>query len=128
MNSLLGEWSGTGSGFGNNKSKAESTYIRVMGSTYIEVVNESQFDPTERNPKGEHHIDKAFISYDEIRKVIMCRQFNNEGYINQYVLNDSLSKDGLFIFETESIENFMPGGKARWTIKIISDKEIETTF
>jgi len=102
FNSLKGEWIGTGSGFGNNKSKAESSYQMVMGGTYIEVINESKFEPTERNPKGEYHIDKGFISYDKNRAV--------------------------FVFDTESIENFMPGGKARWTIKIISDNEIETIF
>jgi len=125
---LKGEWIGTGSGFGNDKSKVEASYQMVMGGTYIEVINESKFEPTERNPKGEHHIDKGFISYDKNRKVFVCRQFNNEGFVNQYVLNDSLSSDKVFVFDTESIENFMPGGKARWTIKIISDNEIETVF
>lgn len=128
FNVLKGEWIGTGSGFGNNKSKAESSYQMVMGGTYIEVINESKFEPTERNPKGEYHIDKGFISYDKNRAVFVCRQFNNEGFVNQYVLNDSLSSDKVFVFDTESIENFMPGGKARWTIKIISDNEIETIF
>jgi len=44
------------------------------------------------------------------------------------VLSNSLSNDKLFVFETESIENLIPGGKAQWIIKLISDKEIETTF
>jgi len=43
-------------------------------------------------------------------------------------LNDSLSNDSTFVFETETIENFAPGGKARWMIEKISDKEIKTTF
>ncbi|MCZ4696001.1 hypothetical protein DWB61_14890 [Ancylomarina euxinus] len=128
LNAIIGEWTGVGSGFGNNKSKIESSFKLVMGGTYLEISNESQFEPTGRNPKGEHHIDKGFISYDKTRKVIVFRQFNNEGYINQYVLNDSLSNEKLFVFETETIENFMPGGKAQWIIKLISDKEIETTF
>jgi len=128
LNSIMGEWNGTGSGFGNTKSKIESSCQLVMGGKYLELKNESRFEPTEKNPEGEYHIDKGFISYDKGRKVIVFRQFNNEGYINQYVLNDSLSNDSLFVFDTELIENFVPGGKARWTIKIISEKQIETIF
>ena len=128
LNTLMGEWTGAGIGFGNNKSKIESNFKLVMGGSYIEISNESQFEPTENNANGEHHIDKGFISYDKARKVIVFRQFNSEGYVNQYVLSDSLSNNKLFVFETELIENFMPGGKAQWIIKLISDKEIETTF
>lgn len=81
-----------------------------------------------RIPKGEHHIDKGFISFDKSRNTIVFRQFNNEGYINQYILNNELSNDSTLVFETEIIENFIPGGKARWTIKKVSQNEIETTF
>ncbi len=128
FNFLLGEWSGTGSGFGNEKSRIESSFQLVMDGKYIEVKNDSRFEPTDMKPEGEHHIDKGFISYDEIRKTIVFRQFNIEGYINQYLLNDSLSNDSLFVFETELIENFVPGGNARWTIRKISESQIETTF
>lgn len=128
INFIVGEWSGSGSGFGNEKSKIESSFQLVMDGKYMEVKNESRFEPTEKKPEGEHHIDKGFISYDKIRKAIVFRQFNNEGYVNQYLLVDSLSSDTLLVFETETIENFVSGGKARWTIKKISDNEIETTF
>lgn len=125
---ILGDWTGSGSGFGNDQSKIESSIQLVMDGKYIEVVNESKFDPTEKNPEGEHHIDKGFISFDKSRNKIVFRQFNNEGYFNQYVLNDSLSDGSTLVFETEFIENFVPGGKAKWTIKKISEKEIETIF
>lgn len=125
---LIGDWTGTGSGFGNNKSKIESNFQLVMDGKYIEVKNESWFEPTENNPQGEHHVDKGFISFDNSRKTLVFRQFNNEGYINQYLLIDSLSNDSTLVFETEIIENFVPGGKARWTIKKITENQIETTF
>ena len=125
---ILGEWSGTGSGFGNEKSKIESSFQLVMEGKYIEVTNESKFDPTADKPEGEQHIDKGFISFDNSRKVFVFRQFNNEGYINKYVLNDLLSTDTMLVFETEEIENFVAGGKARWTIKKIADNKIETIF
>ena len=80
------------------------------------------------NPGGEHQIDKGFISYDQSRNYIVLRQFNNEGYVNQYELSNSLSTDSILTFESEVIENFVSGGKARWKIKKISDNQIETNF
>ena len=125
---LIGEWKGTGSGFGNQRSKIESSFQFVMDNNFIEVINESFFDPTEEKPEGEHHLDKGFISYDKNRGKIIFRQFNNEGYYNQYVLNDSISNENQCIFETEFIENFVPNGKAKWTINRVNKNEIETVF
>ncbi len=125
---LFGKWIGTGTGFGNDTSKIESEFKIIMNGKYIEVWNDSKFKPTDKKPEGEHHIDKGIISFDENRKVIVYRQFNSEGYINQYILNDSLSSDTVLVFETESIESFVPGGKARWTIKKLADNKIETIF
>lgn len=125
---VIGDWSGTGTGFGSNTSVITASYNYVMNKKYIEVIHESKFEPTEKNPKGDHHIDNGFISYDVIRKTIVYRQFNNEGFVNQYILNEELSNDTQLIFESEAIENFMPGGKARFTIKKISETELETIF
>ena len=125
---LLGNWAGTGSGFGNETSKIESEFKSIMKGKYIEVMNDSKFKPTEKKPEGEHHIDKGIISFDKVRKLIVFRQFHIEGYVNQYTLNDSLSSDTVLVFETETIENFMPGGKAKWTIKKIAENQIETIF
>jgi len=128
INFIIGDWTGTGSGFGNETSKIESSFQIIMNGNYIEVKNESQFAPTDKNPKGEHHIDKGFISFDKNRNLILFRQFNNEGYFNQYVLNDSLSNETTLVFETEFIENFVPNGKAKWTIRKLNENEIETIF
>ena len=68
------------------------------------------------------------MSFDNIRNKIIYRQFNNEGLINHYILNDSLSNESILIFETETIENFMSGGKARFTTKKISKTELKTIF
>ena len=125
---IIGNWSGEGSGFGNNKSKINSEFKYVMDGKYIEILNDSKFEPTEKKTEGEHHIDKGFISFDKTRGKIVYRQFNIEGYINRYILNDSLSTENKLVFETEEIENFMPGGKARWTITMTDENNIETTF
>ena len=125
---LLGEWNGVGKGFGNETSTIESSFKLSIGDKYIEVQNESWFIPTEEKPEGDHHLDKGYISYDKNRKLIVFRQFNIEGYVNQYILIDSLSDRSNLVFETEIIENFTPDGRARWTIKKISHDEIETIF
>ena len=127
LNVLIGDWTGSGSGFGNDRSKIESGFQYVMDAKYIEVINDSKFEPTTDNPQGEHHVDKGFISFDQERNLILYRQFNIEGYVNQYVLNLSESNDSTLVFETEEIEN-LSGGRARWTILIISDTKIETVF
>lgn len=125
---IIGKWQGTGSGFGNATSIINSEFNLVMGGQFIEIKNESKFEPTDKKPEGEHHIDWGMISYDKSRKKIIFRQYNIEGYVNQYVLSDSLTNDSTLVFETEIIENFVPGGKARWTINKNSENEIETIF
>ena len=125
---LLGKWSGHGSGSGNERSIIHSEFKSIFNETYIEIINDSKFSPTDKNPDGEHHIDKGIISFDKNRGLYVYRQFNIEGYVNQYILIDSLSNDSTFIFETEIIESFVPGGKTKWLIEKISDNEIKTTF
>jgi hypothetical protein len=125
---ILGEWAGSGSGFGNEESRIESSFTLVMNGNFIQVTNDSRFEPTAGNPEGEHHTDEGFISYDKDRDLILFRQYHIEGYVTSYLLVDSLSNDSQLIFLTESIENFVPGGSARWTINKISDNHIETVF
>jgi len=125
---ILGEWSGTGTGFGNQKSTVQSSFRFSLNRSFIEVVNESEFEPTEKNPTGEKRKDQGFISFDKARKTFVFRQFHGEGFVNQYILNPSLSNDSLLVFDSEIIENFVPGGKARWTLKKISETELETAF
>lgn len=125
---LMGKWEGTGAGFSNNTSAIKSSFQFRLNEQYIEVKNESVFAPTEKNPTAEIHQDWGFISYDKQRKLFVFRQFHIEGFVNQYVLNQDISTPEKLVFETEVIENFVPGGKARWTILIKSNTEIETIF
>lgn len=125
---LIGSWSGEGTGFGNSKSEITAEYKYVMDGNFIEVVHESFFEPTDKNREGEHHIDKGMISFDKSRNRLVYRQFNIEGFFNRYVLVDSLSNNEKLVFETESIENFVPGGKARFTIIKTGKVEIKTIF
>ncbi len=125
---VIGSWVGEGTGFGNSKSKIESSFKLAMNGKYVEVINDSKFELTEKKPKGENHIDKGFISYDKSRNKIIYRQFNIEGFVNQYTLVDSLSNGSRLLFETETIENFPPGGIAKLTINKIDENNIETIF
>ena len=125
---IIGNWSGSGQGFSNSALTIKASYHFVMDNKYIEVKHESFFKPTEKNEKGEHHVDIGFISFDTSINNFIYRQFNNEGYMNQYVLKEELTTNMKLIFETEIIENFMAGGKARFTINKIAENEIETIF
>lgn len=128
FNNLIGKWEGKGKGFGSSESVINSEFKLIMNSGYMEVKNHSEFKPTPENTKGEIHDDWGIISFDRTRKKFVFRQFHVEGFVNQYVLNDSLSSDTCFVFESEIIENFVPGGTARFTINILSQTEIETIF
>lgn len=125
---LIGNWEGRGTGFGSSKSVIYSEFTHVLSDNFVNVKNHAEFEPSSQNPKGEIHDDWGIISYDKQRELYIFRQFHNEGYYNQYVLNDSLSTENSLVFETEFIENFVPGGKARFTISIINNSEIETIF
>lgn len=125
---LIGKWRGAGEGFSSSKSKIEAEYNWLMNGQYIQVKHRSEFEPTEKKPEGEVHEDLGIISYDKGRKLVVFRQYHVEGFYNEYTLRDSLSNKTTLIFETEKIENFVPGGRARFTINIKSDSEIETLF
>lgn len=73
-----GKWNGTGSGFGNNQSIVQPEFKPVMDGQYIEVKNDAKFEPTEKNPDGEHHVDWGMISFDKNREKIVYREFNIE--------------------------------------------------
>lgn len=124
---LIGKWNGTGSVSETSESVIHSEFNWVMNKKYIEVKNHSEFKPTAQNPQGEIHDDVGFISFDRARKKFVFRQFHVEGFVNHYILNDSLSVGSKFVFESEIIENFVPGGKARYTL-ILNSGNLETLF
>ena len=128
FNGILGEWQGTGEGFSGGKSIINSSFKLIMEGRYVEIKNHSEFNPTDQHPEGEIHIDHGYVSFDKTRLKYIYRQFNIEGYVNQFVLNEECSNDSTFVFETETIENFVPGGKARFTIQLKGRDNIETIF
>ena len=125
---LIGNWMGTGIGFNNTQSNVEVSFYYIMKGKFIEMDTESRFAPNGKNDKGQFHQEKGVFSYDEDRKMIIYRQFSNDGYINQYYLNDTISTANTLVFDTEKTENFIPDGKARWIIQKEGDRQLSTSF
>jgi len=124
---FVGQWEGTGEGKpGVSRGKQEFSF--VLGGQYMQVRNESRFDPQEKNPKGERHEDWGFFSYDRLRKAYVFRQFHVEGFVNQYVCTGPAGDGKTFVFLSEAIENMPPGFKARLTYRILDDNSFEQTF
>jgi hypothetical protein len=124
---LEGSWTGDVSGKAGI-GKGEREYKFVMDETYMQCVNKAVFEPQEKNPEGEVHEDLGFFSYDQVRDILVYRQFHGEGFVNQYVL-DSVSSDGKTImFTTEVIENAPDGFRARLTVTKLGDDEFVEGF
>lgn len=124
---FVGTWKGTVDGkYG--KAEIEQEFQFVLGGEFLQVRNNTVFEPTEKNPEGELHQDWGFFSYDHNREKFVFRQFHLEGFVNQYVL-DSLSADGKTLtFTTESIENIAVGWRARLTYNILNPDQFNQIF
>lgn len=125
LTKLEGEWRGTGDGEPGS-STVERSYRWVLGGRYLEVRNRSTYAPQPKNPKGEQHEDMGLVSYDKGRKKLVFRQFHVEGFVNHYVL-ESEARDA-FVFASEAIENIPPGFRARETLRLVGDGQLEETF
>lgn len=128
FNFMIGKWVGSGVGFENGELSIESNFKLLIDSQQIEIRNESVYVPNDNYKNANNHIDSGFISYDENRELFVFKQFNSEDYASHYVLNDLLTEANMLVFETEEIENIARGGKARWTIKKLSENQIEMSF
>ena len=124
---LIGRWEGTGTGkFGDSRVEREYTYF--MDSTYLLGKNKSVYEKQDKNPEGEIHISWDIYSYDKYRKKYVIRQFHEEDITNTYSADSSDISDGQYEFISESIENFMPGWKAREVYNKLNDDEFVEIF
>lgn len=124
---FVGKWEGSGEGKpGVSRGKQEFAF--VLGGHYLQVKNETVFEPQEKNPKGERHEDWGFFSYDQLRKAFVFRQFHVEGFVNQYVCAGPSGDGKTFVFLSEAIENLPPGFKTSLTYRILNDDSFEQTF
>lgn len=103
-------------------------YQYILNKTYLEVTNHAQFPNPDSTKAADTHDDKGIYSYDKSRKKIVHREFNSEGFINQYVL-DSISPDKkTLVFLTEAIENVPKGWQGRITLTIIDENKFTDHF
>ena len=123
---LVGEWDGTSDGQAGSGT-VQRSYSFVLKDRYIYEKNISTYPPSEKQ-KGEVHEHWSFVSYDRNRKTLVLRQFHQEGFINQYVLNASASSSSKLVFDSEQFENFSNDWKARETYDILSPDEFIETF
>ena len=123
---LMGKWSGTSEGQPGSGTLTRE-YRRILGDRFVEEINRSVYPAQEKNPKGEVHEHRSIFSFDRARKQIVFRQFHQEGFVNQYVLEPP-ARAGVLVFVTEAIENIPQGYRARETYTFISADEFEELF
>ncbi|HTM33916.1 MAG TPA: hypothetical protein VL263_21530 [Vicinamibacterales bacterium] len=123
---LVGRWEGTSEGQ-PGAGKVTREYSLTLNRKFIRVQNRSEYPVQDKNPKGEIHQDEGFISFDRSRKKLVLRQFHVEGFVNQYVEDDS-SFPSHIVFTTESIENIPAGWRARETYVVLGPDEFEEVF
>jgi hypothetical protein len=124
---LAGDWEGTATGESGNGTVRRS-YAFVLADRYLHEKNISTYPPQEKNKTGEVHEHWSLISYDRARQALVMRQFHQEGFVNQYVLNKAESTPGRLIFDSERFENFDNQWRARETLDVRSADEFVETF
>jgi hypothetical protein len=124
---IIGSWQGTVSGQSGSGTVSRS-YEFILNDKFIQENNTSTYPPQKQNKAGEVHHHLGLISYDRKRKTLMLRQFHEEGFVNLYALNQTISNSVLLVFESENFENFDNSWKAKETYEIISNNEFVETF
>jgi hypothetical protein len=124
---FLGTWTGIGAGQPGS-SAVERQYEFVLGGRFIEVSNKATYAPQDKNPKGELHEDRGFISWDRARRRFVLRQFHVEGFVSQYVADSVAVSPDSIVFRSESIENIPAGFRARETYRILGPDEFVERF
>ena len=110
---LLGTWEGTSEGQPGTGT-VRRTYALTLGDQFVEVRNTSTYPPQTKNPKGEVHEDRGYISFDKATKRLCFRQFHVEGFVAEYAQDGAASADRI-VFSSAEIENIPPGWTARET-------------
>jgi thiol-disulfide isomerase/thioredoxin len=124
---MVGDWEGTSEGR-PGAGTVRRTYAFVLGDRYLHEKNVSTYPSQERNPAGDVHEHWSFFSHDRARGALVLRQFHQEGFVNQYVLDRAQSNGPKLVFESENFENLDAAWRARETYEIVSENEFTETF
>ena len=85
---MIGAWTGEESAtFGDGRG--ERTYELVLQDRYLLGRNRSVFPSPDGLPDGDDHEDWTVVSYDNDRDKYVLGQFNSEGFVNTFVLDDA---------------------------------------
>ncbi len=124
---FIGDWIGKGGGEPGT-GEYERTYEFILNHQFLSVRNKSTYPPQDKNPKGETHADWGIISLDKARDLFVYRQFHSEGFVNQYVLQQSSPDFKEFSFVSESIENISTGWRAKESYRVLAPDEFIESF
>lgn len=127
MRFFVGTWTGTGIGQ-SGSSAVERQYAFALNDRFLEVMNRSTYAPQQKNPKGEVHEDRGFMSWDRTRRRFVLRQFHVEGFVNQYVADSVAVSPDSIVFRSEAIENIPAGFHARETYRKLGPDEFLERF
>ena len=124
---MVGSWSGSAEGrFG--RATVERSYRFVLDGAYLHEQSTSTYPPQEKNPAGEVHDSWNFFSFDRGRRLLVLRQFHDETIVNEFAVNKALSDQGGLVFDSEHIENFGGGWRAREEYEFVSTDEFVERF
>jgi hypothetical protein len=124
---LEGEWIGRAEGE-PGVGTVHRSYQFVLGHRFLHERNVSAYVPKQPQTTGEVHEHWSFISFDKKRKRLVLRQFHQEGFVNQYVLDPEQSGPRRLVFVSESFENLDPRWRARETYDVGSPEDFTETF
>jgi hypothetical protein len=124
---LAGKWEGTAEGE-PGVGTVQRAYSFVLKDRYLHETNVSTYPAKEASKPEEIHEHWSMISYDRQRATLVLRQFHQEGFVNQYVMNKSASGPAKLVFDSERFENFDNSWKAKETYEILSSDEFIETF
>jgi hypothetical protein len=124
---LEGEWTGIAEGE-PGVGTVHRSYQFVLGHRFLHERNASAYSPKQPNTPGELHEHWSFISYDKQRKRLVLRQFHQEGFVNQYVLDPEQTTPRRIVFVSEAFENLDGRWRAREIYEVSSADEFTETF
>jgi hypothetical protein len=101
MRFFLGSWVGEGQGQPGRSTVARD-YALALGDRFIEVRNTSTYPPQEKNPRGEVHEDRGFISWDRARHRFVAARFMSRT-VNQFVADTLGASDSVVFRKAMSI-------------------------
>ena len=123
---FLGAWTSEESAtFG--EGRGERTYELVLRDRYLLSRNRSVFPPQDGLPNGDDHEDWTVVSYDDDRDTYVLRQFNSEGFVNTFVLDDASTPPERMVFVLEASENAR-GTQATLTLTRTDARSFEEIF